>query len=679
MPRLCSILFAGSILILLSVACGDGGDSDDLPVTATPMASPPTPVPTQPFVPTSTPEPTPTPLPTETPAPPEALFVPDLCSVPEPQGVIAQCGNLVVPENRSDPDTGTIELHVMVLGTTSSDPAPDPVVYLSGGPGSGIVETVSFQIPIFQEILRERDLIIFDQRGVGTSDPALNCPEYTQFVFDSLDEASSAQEQSEKLVEAVRACGERLLQEGPDLTAYNTEENAADVDALRRQLGYQEWNIYGVSYGTRLAMTVMRDYPQGVRSVILDSALPIDVDFFASIVPNTDKALEELFDACSANPQCSSAYPDLEAKFYAAAAALNQTPGQVDVSNPFTGEIYDVAVTGERFFRTVFDALYIQEFIPLLPEMIYSVEQNEFDIFAFIYGLGLAQLDFTSLGMYYSVHCADEIPFTSRDRAASASELYPQLAPYVDTYSVFDICGSWDSGRSSELKAKPLASGIPTLVLAGQFDPVTPPDWGRAVDSVLSQSYFVEIPAGGHGVLGSGECSMAIAQAFLSNPDQEPDASCVSDIPPIAFKTPASAGVTLVAFEDPELGIRGVVPAGWTNVAPGVYSESPQTSPVVIIQQGNPTDVMQQAVPAFIQQFGVSIPQEPNETIELRGVDWSLYQLTVQGQPVDIGISGDDRGFSYLVILASDTQSRDPFYRSVFLPSLAAIETLQPQ
>lgn len=679
MRRLCSILFAGSILIFLSVACGDGGEPDDLPVTATPMADPPTPVPTQPFVPTSTPEPTATPLPTETPAPPEALFVPALCRVPEPQGVVAQCGNLVVPENRSDPNTDTIELHVMVLGTTSSDPAPDPFVYLDGGPGSSVVETVQFQVPVFQEILRERDVIIFDQRGVGTSDPALDCPEYAQFVIDSLDDPLNAQEHSDSLVAAVSACGERLLQEGADLTGYNTGENAADVRDLRIQLGLQEWNIYGVSYGTRLAMAVMRDHPQGVRSVILDSAFPLDVDFFASIVPNTDEALEALFAACSANPTCNSAYPDLEAKFYAVAAALEQTPGQAEVSNPFTGQIYTVAVTRERFIRTVFDALYAQDFIPLLPEVIYSAEQNEFDTFAFIYGIVLAQLDSTSLGMYYSVHCADEIPFTSRDRVASAAEPFPQLAGYIDSSSVFDVCASWDSSQSSQLKARPLASDIPTLVLAGEFDPITPPDWGRAVDSALSKSYYVEIPAAGHGVLSSGVCSMSIAQAFLRDPDQEPDASCISDIPSLTFKTPASAGVTLVQFEDPDLGIRGVAPEGWTNVAPGTYMESPQTSPVVMIQQGFPTDVMQQALPAFIQQFGVAIPEEPNETIELRGVDWSIYQFSVDGQPADIGISGDDRGFSYLVILASDPQNRDDLYRIVFLPSLAAIETLQPQ
>ena len=679
MPRLSTILLVGSILIALSVACGDQPESDDLPVTATPKAFPPTPVPTQPFVPTSTPEPTSTPLPTETPAPPEALFVPDLCRVQEPPGVIAQCGNLVVPENRSDPNTGVIDLHVMVLGTTSRDPALDPVVYLSGGPGSSIVETVSFQLPLFEEILRERDVIIFDQRGVGTSEPALDCPGYMQFILDSLDDPLTVQEHSDGLVESLRACGDRLQQEGADLTAYNTDENAADVNELRIQLGLQEWNLYGVSYGSRLAMAVMRDYPQGVRSVIIDSAFPIDVDFFASIVPNTDRALKTLFDACSANPPCNTAYPNLEAKFYAIAATLDQTPGQATVSNPFTGQVHDVAITGERFIQTIFDALYVQEFIPLLPEVIYAAEENEFDTFGFIFGVILAQLDFLSPGMYYSAQCADEIPFTSVDRANSAAEAYPQLLPYVDASAVFDICGSWDSGRSNQLKAKRLASDIPTLILAGQFDPITPPDWGRAVHSALSESYFVEIPAAGHAVLGSSECSIGIAQAFLRNPNQQPDASCISNTPPLAFKTPASAGVSLVPFEEPALGIRGLIPAGWFNIAPGIYTESILTSDVLIVQQGIPTDVAPQVLPAFAQQFGITIPEEPNESLELQGVDWSVYQIEVEDLLIDAAVSGDDRGLTYLVILVSNPQDRDTLYRNVFLPSLAAIEIAQPQ
>ena len=533
MPRLLLLLFTLMAFAFIA-ACGrDDPDSRPQFATATPTPPPPTAAASQTAPPADTPvpvDPFPTPV-VDTLPETDAFFEPDNCQIREPQGVIVQCGNLVVPENRTDPDSRMIKLHVMVFGTASHDPAPDPLLYLAGGPGSSIVETSLYQLPFFLRFLAERDVIVFDQRGVGASQPVLDCPEDTKVAFDSLSQHLTEEEERALHVDALRSCRERLVGEGVDLTGYNTAENAADVRDLRKALGITEWNLYGVSYGTRLALAAMRDYPQGIRSVILDSAFPLDVDLYESIVPNAGRAFKTLFDECAASPTCSRAYPDLESKLFDTAALLDEQPGRTTVFNPFTRQTHDVVVTGDRLVGTVFDALYVKDFIPLLPELIYDAAEYEFDMFELVFGTIIGQIDFLSSGMYFSFNCADEAPFTTKAQVERASSTYPRIAEYLEPESVFDICGFWGS-EPNDIKSRPVDSNIPTLILAGEYDPITPPEWGRRADSVLPGSHYVEFPSGAHGVLGSSDCSFDITLDFLRDPARQPDSSCVAELPP---------------------------------------------------------------------------------------------------------------------------------------------------
>ena len=679
------ILLFTIVTLALMIACGQDPESEPRLVTPTSVPDQPTATPT-PVPPPAKVAPTadPTPAPsdvtaaTATPLPYESYFVPDVCRIREPQGVIMQCGNLVVPENRTDPDSRMIELHVIVIGTTSPDPAPDPLLYLSGGPGSSIVETTSFQLPLFEHFLAERDVIVFDQRGVGTSQPVLDCPEDTQVVFETLNQHLTEEERKRIHVEALRACRDRLDQEGVDLTGYNTAENAADVRDLRNALGIREWNIYGVSYGTRLAMATMRDHPEGIRSVILDSAFPLDVDFYPSIVPNADRAFRKLFDECAANATCNKAYPDLEDKLYEVANLLDESPGRTTVLNPFSRQTHEVVVTGDRLVDTVFDALYVKDFIPLLPELIYDAGEYEFETFEIIFGTILGQIDFSSSGMYFSVNCADEASFSSEERVEASSRRHPRLAPFLEPDTLFDVCSFWGANATPGLKEGTIPGHIPTLILAGDFDPITPPEWGRRAASVLAAGHLVEFPGAAHGVVNSSGCSLDITLAFLQDPDRQPDDSCVADLPLLGFKTPPALGATLIPLEDRQLGIRGVVPAGWIKFGPGIYGESYRGA-TSIIQQAVPTDAAPQVLPAFTQQFGITIPQESTQTLQLDGLNWEVYRLSHGERSTAIAISGDDDGMTFFLMLNSDADEHDALYRNVFLPTLAELETLPPQ
>jgi pimeloyl-ACP methyl ester carboxylesterase len=277
------------------------------------------------------------------------------------------CGYLVVPENRREGGAGTVRLHYAVFRSTATQPEPDPVVYLSGGPGFGVLATVPFTfLRRFSPFLAKRDFIMFDQRGTGFSEPSLACPEYTSTFYDTLDEDLSAQEMDARTVAAVLTCHDRLAKEGIDLGAYSSVESAADLRDLRLALGYKRWNLYGISYGTKLALTTMRDYPEGIRSAILDSTYPLQVSLDTSIAANARRAFDLLFQACKDHapnggrgPSCGDVYPGLEASLFRAVEALNQAPVPLSITHPLTGQTFPALLNGDGLIRTVFNSLYV--------------------------------------------------------------------------------------------------------------------------------------------------------------------------------------------------------------------------------------------------------------------------------------------------------------------------------
>ena len=214
------------------------------------------------------------------------------------------CGYLVVPESRAKPDGREVRLALAIVRSTAAQPAPDPVVYLEGGPGGSALYDAWYW---FESPIRERrDIVLIDQRGTGYSQPSLNCPEIEDEDVYTADEE----------LDAARACSRRLRREGVDLKQYNSAATAADLADLRVALGLEQVNLLGVSYGTRAALTAMRDSPQGIRSVVLDSAYPPEVDAYTEEAANAAAAIEVLLNGCAADRRCAKAYPKLESTFY---------------------------------------------------------------------------------------------------------------------------------------------------------------------------------------------------------------------------------------------------------------------------------------------------------------------------------------------------------------------------
>lgn len=606
----------------------------------------------------------------------DSAFEPTRCPFLTLPGRTIECGYLTVPADWSNPDSGeTLRLAVGIFRAQSSEPAPDPIVYLEGGPGGNALEIYGQAFDaIFGPLAQDRDFIVFDQRGTGLSEPALDCPEITRFAFDTLAEDMETDEALALQLEATLECRNRLVEEGIDLNVFNSVQNAADVEALRLALGYESWNLYGVSYGTRLALTVMRDFPDGVRSVILDSAYPLEADLYAEQPINAERAFTALFDACAGDPVCAVAYPDLEATFYAAVDALNAEPVIVNIGVPLQRDRYDALINGDVLIAVLFQSLYSAELIPNLPAMIADAAAGSYDGVGQLYGVLLANLNFISYGMHYSAQCAEEVPFGSAEMVmAGAADLPDALRAYFASSlesadGLFSLCAAWIDAAPDADENEPVTSAIPALVLAGAFDPITPPRWGAQVADTLENSFFFEVPSVGHGVALSNACAAGMAAAFVADPASTPDDACLATIAAPNFVLDT---IAMEPFSSSMFSIEGVIPAGWQEIAPGTYAAS----------AAGQTALLQQALPGgrglmlnlLISQLGIGQLPDPVEVRENQaGLEWDIYRdISIQGLPAALAVAEAD-GRTFLIIMFTSSRF-ETYYDLIFMPAVDAL------
>jgi pimeloyl-ACP methyl ester carboxylesterase len=473
-------------------------------------------------------------------------FEPSRCGFLMPRGVTegedgaVRCGYVLVPEDRARPDSRTIRLAVAIFQATSSDPLADPLFYLDGGPGAATLLT----LPLYgyealaSPFVRQRDVVFFDQRGVGFSEPALNCVEADQESAATLgDPGLLTRAGDDRVRELVAACQTDLAADGGvNLRAYNTTESAADVEAIRIALGYDQINLYGVSYGTLLAQVVMRDHPAHIRSVVLDAVLPLSAHAVEDYPLNFERVFDLFFNTCEADSRCSNAYPDLEAVFYETVDQLNAAPILVrGVPDPLAGKVHAVGVDGSLFVSLIFQQFYYTSAIPTLPARIYAVHDRQTEALVDMLVSFVIAPTLSYEGMGLSVSCADIVPGNSLAAydAAVASLKSDHLRAYfenirLDTIPRFiELCTLWDAAEEDPTANQPLSSDIPTLVFAGQFDPVTPPAWAQDVAGSLTNSFYYEVPAHGHGVTVFSTCPVNVMKAFLNDPTIAPRSDCI--------------------------------------------------------------------------------------------------------------------------------------------------------
>jgi len=309
-------------------------------------------------------------------------------------------------------------------------------------------------------------------------------------------------------------------------------ENSADLEDLRRALGYGPWNLVGISYGSRLALTAMRYRPETIRSMVLDSAVPLQSNFMVEVFSSFQNSLNSLFAQCAADTACNAAYPKLDHAYDAVVARLNANPAQVPIIDPQTEQVVTyLPVSGVDFSLVLLELSYDTSDITILPLLIAATNMGNYELLGVILGLTLASPGGNlSFGMHVAVQCNEDVTFASsrdfvvaRDKNRRASPL-AHIITFNEAY--LDVCAAWGLTPPDPADNYPVHSDLPTLIIGGTNDPITPPNYAASAAETLSRSTIVLYPRGGHSSSTSSPCLATIMAAFYNDPNQRPDSSC---------------------------------------------------------------------------------------------------------------------------------------------------------
>lgn len=447
-------------------------------------------------------------------------FRPAECLHDIPAAILAQatviCGIVSAPVDPAAPDGSNVHLSVVKISTVEN-PAPDPIMFLSGGPGVGLDAYWGAVLGMLEGgLLRStgRDLILFDQRGVGSSTPSLSC------------EIEVGAALRRPTLDVNRTCSARLSGEGIALSAFTTVNNAADVDAVRRAMGYESVNLFGHSYGSRLALAVMRYQPQGVRTVLLEGVFPPNARFIA-LPRYVAGSLERVFEACAADTVCTEAYGDLDTLFSETYAKLKAEPiSGLDHTMLVRGIYY--LMQGSRADRP-----------SMIPAFIAGAASGDRILIAQAFSLVNDEIpprDIVSEGMQTLINCADEAPFLTEAHlealnAGVRPEIFEVFSSSVRNQFLVQ-CRNWPRVELAPEHYEGVVSDIPTLLVNGTFDQVTALENAQLAADSLPNATLIPFPGWGHWPLGRGNpCAVRIYAAFLDAPDTAPDTSCVAETP----------------------------------------------------------------------------------------------------------------------------------------------------
>ncbi|MEU7911824.1 alpha/beta fold hydrolase [Microbispora bryophytorum] len=501
------------------------------------------------------------------------------CPVAVPSGTT--CGYLLAPERRDVPNSRTIKVGYAVhRAPQASGQAADPVVYMSGGPGSASLQLTGFLSQMFPG----RDVVVLEQRGGRYSEPRLSCPEIVRGVVDTLRTPGPASAETAPLVRQALACQSRLEGEHVDLRGYRTAEIASDIVDLRAALGYQRWYLFGVSYSTRPMLLAAARDPLGTHGVVLDSLLPAGARWY---------------DESSAALTATMTKLGIAARFDAMVKALNAHPAAYETRDPLTRRRLTVQLNGDDAATILGEALHETDVIPIVPALVDGLASGRTELLQPLVDAAGDGLTSHEWGLYYAVQCQDQTPYNSFPDSRS-----PRLFTGVVDAAV---CDAWDlpaarpepdllapgasvttassdgtsiEGASSEEATSDGATSDgatseeessegatpPILALGGQYDPTTPPEDARQAVSAVPGAKFAEFAGVGHAVFLSSACGRQTIAAFLDDPAATARA-CDPGAAPYPIVRPGGLLLTSSAYRLSQSPIPLGVPAAFLLVS----------------------------------------------------------------------------------------------------------------
>ena len=597
-----------------------------------------------------------------------------------------ECGFVTVPEDRSGDVTDTIQLAVVQIFHNNPTSNAAPLIFLPGGPGGPAIDYVgSYYNQLIAPLRAEHDVILFDPRGVGHSEPNMDCWGIKLTYLRDLAQDFSEEERAVKYLNALSSCQERLEEDGVNLAAYHSESIAADVRDILQVLGYEKAHLFGVSYGTRLAQQVMQDYPEWAETAVLDSVVPMSTQAVTKAATWPDEARQNLFASCANQPDCQANYPDLETVYLDLQISLQEDPIPLTFNDPVLGTEIEIMANPATLEAAMQWAVPNSYLAPLVPKMLHDLRNGDATLLKSAVSLPLLTYEDISLGMMISVLCHDQVSSLSAEQLVNGPEAYPQLS-ILNTVSFFDngrflinLCDKWGALAAEPVSPEPVRSNIPTLILAGERDTTTPPTFGQSVAETLSQSYFIEVPEQGHvpSFGPANACLQEIILTFLHNPGQTPVYNCQIEETEIKFYAPYSGNepIALTPFTNSSLPFTIMVPEGWRAGESNHFYWLRYSGDVAqFAVQASPVSVTEWLDHLVENYAGTGLEEYPeyDDQIGTIGRTWLRYHTTFDGHPVTF-LFTEESGLTYHVAYASIREEHAALYINMVIPALDSI------
>ena len=438
-------------------------------------------------------------------------------------GIKARCGTLQRHEDPANPDSPILSLFVAVVPALSLEPQPDPLVPIAGGPGQASSDFYAAYQGAFEKVRRNRDIVLLDQRGTGQS-AAMNC--------EAVEDIIEGRFSREQTLAVTQECLEQLPH---DPRFFTTSVAVGDLEALRQALGYSAFNLYGISYGSRVAQHFVRRYPASTRTVILDGVVPPQIALGPAIAIEAQNALDAIFERCAESEVCAERFPDIREDFSILQAELVDEPVTINLPDPLTGKPEEMSFGPQELAAALRLLSYHPNSVAVMPMLINEAIRGNYAPLASQFMMIAASVsDAMSIGMHNAVVCTEDAPYfageqVSRD-ALDATYIGPLQLDALET-----ICSVWPTGVLDEDFKTPLASDLPVLLLSGEADPVTPPHYAELAAIDLDNARLLTGRKQGHGQAPRGCMPDLIAEFVESANNHDRDAGCFDRVHAMPF------------------------------------------------------------------------------------------------------------------------------------------------
>lgn len=441
------------------------------------------------------------------------------------------CGKLPLPADRRDPEGPEIEVSFIVVPAKNGNPDRLAWTEHGGGPGKTMLPVVGvFAAGGPLEPYREtRDVLIFDQRGVGESGglhcEALTTPRVLRPYFTP---------------ETVAACRDETAAAGLLSADYSTIAAVDDLEALRERLGYDRLDLGGWSYGAKFVLTYAHRYPERVRTIFVAVPSPIDYRRPLDWARFSQAALEGMFEDCEGQPACAAAYPDLRADWARLQRRIARDPPKLEFVNPYTGKAERAPLTTSALIDEVHAALLKVPTRGALPKAIHRAASGDFDAFLALAVPSDSRFMPRAEATYLSIVCPEETASIEPEPAERLA-----AGTFVGMHFVDEVrmaCEIWGRPPHPEYPIEPRSSDISVLIVAGGRDPITPIEYGRRIGEDFPNATLLAIEPMPHhstGLPGSGKCLERILFEFVTAGRMDGiDVTCVSELESAPFELP---------------------------------------------------------------------------------------------------------------------------------------------